>query len=53
MTQTSDAIVIDTGQSGPALAARLTKEGLKTAVIERKLFGVAQGTHRTGVSFFG
>jgi pyruvate/2-oxoglutarate dehydrogenase complex dihydrolipoamide dehydrogenase (E3) component len=39
MTQTYDAIVIGTGQSGPALAARLTKEGLKTAVIERKLFG--------------
>ena len=39
MTQTYDAIIIGTGQSGPALAARLTKEGLKTAVIERKLFG--------------
>jgi len=39
MTQTYDAMVIGTGQSGPALAARLTKEGLKTAVIERKLFG--------------
>ena len=34
-----DAIVIGTGQSGPALAARLTGEGLKTAIIERKLFG--------------
>ena len=34
-----DAIVIGTGQSGPALAARLTKQGLKTAVIERNLFG--------------
>lgn len=39
MTQTYDAMIIGTGQSGPALAARLTKEGLKTAVIERKLFG--------------
>ena len=39
MTQTYDAVVIGTGQSGPALAARLTTEGLKTAVIERKLFG--------------
>ncbi len=39
MTQQFDAIVIGTGQSGPALAARLTKERLKTAVIERKLFG--------------
>ena len=34
-----DAIVIGTGQSGPALAARLTDEGLETAVIERKRFG--------------
>ena len=34
-----DAIVIGTGQSGPALAARLTGEGLRTAIIERKLFG--------------
>jgi len=39
VAQKFDAIVIGTGQSGPALAARLTKEGLKTAVIERKLFG--------------
>jgi pyruvate/2-oxoglutarate dehydrogenase complex dihydrolipoamide dehydrogenase (E3) component len=34
-----DAIVIGTGQSGPALAERMTKEGLKVAVIERKHFG--------------
>ncbi|MFQ6023956.1 MAG: FAD-containing oxidoreductase [Acidiferrobacterales bacterium] len=34
-----DAIIIGTGQSGPSLAARLTKEGLETAIIERKLFG--------------
>jgi pyruvate/2-oxoglutarate dehydrogenase complex dihydrolipoamide dehydrogenase (E3) component len=39
MTQKFDAIVIGTGQSGPSLAARLTKEGMKTAVLERKLFG--------------
>ncbi len=39
MAQKFDAIVIGTGQSGPALAARLTKEGMKSAVIERKLFG--------------
>jgi pyruvate/2-oxoglutarate dehydrogenase complex dihydrolipoamide dehydrogenase (E3) component len=39
MAQKFDAIVIGTGQSGPSLAARLTREGLKTAVIERKLFG--------------
>ena len=34
-----DAIIIGTGQAGPALAARLNKEGLKTAIIERKLIG--------------
>jgi pyruvate/2-oxoglutarate dehydrogenase complex dihydrolipoamide dehydrogenase (E3) component len=34
-----DAIIIGTGQSGPALAQRMTQEGLKTAIIERKLFG--------------
>lgn len=39
MAQRYDAIVIGTGQSGPSVAARLTKEGVKTAIIERKLFG--------------
>ena len=39
VAQNFDAIVIGTGQSGPALAARLTREGMKTAVIERKLIG--------------
>src|SRR5882672_3499031 len=34
-----DAIVIGTGQAAPALCARLDKEGLKTALIERKLLG--------------
>ncbi len=34
-----DAIVIGTGQAGPALAVRLAKAGRKTAIIERKLFG--------------
>ena len=34
-----DAIVIGTGQSGPSLAARLAKEGMRTAIIERKQFG--------------
>jgi pyruvate/2-oxoglutarate dehydrogenase complex dihydrolipoamide dehydrogenase (E3) component len=34
-----DAIVIGTGQSGPALARRLVAVGQKVAVIERKLFG--------------
>ncbi|MEE8454214.1 MAG: FAD-containing oxidoreductase, partial [Limibaculum sp.] len=39
MAEKFDAIIIGTGQSGPALAARMTREGLKTAIIERKLFG--------------
>jgi len=34
-----DAIIIGTGQSGPALAERLTQAGMNTAIIERKLFG--------------
>ncbi len=34
-----DAIVIGTGQSGPALAGRMSDAGMKVAVIERKLFG--------------
>ncbi len=34
-----DAIVIVTGQSGPALAARLAAAGRKVAIIERKRFG--------------
>ena len=34
-----DAIVIGAGQAGPALAARCSKEGLRTAVIERGHFG--------------
>lgn len=39
MTQKYDAIVIGSGQSGPALAQRLTLAGLSTAICERKLFG--------------
>ena len=34
-----DAIVIGTGQSGPALADRFDQEGLKVSVIQRHLFG--------------
>jgi pyruvate/2-oxoglutarate dehydrogenase complex dihydrolipoamide dehydrogenase (E3) component len=34
-----DAIIIGTGQSGPALARRLVAAGSKVAIIERKLFG--------------
>ena len=39
MTVQFDAIVIGTGQSGPALAQRLSDTGMKVAVVERKLFG--------------
>ena len=39
MSTQYDAIIIGTGQSGPALAGRLNQEGLKTAIIERKLVG--------------
>ena len=39
MAERFDAIVIGVGQAAPALCARLDKEGLKTAVIERKLLG--------------
>src|SRR5262245_52020572 len=34
-----DALIIGTGQAGPALAARLDKEGMKVAVVERGKFG--------------
>jgi pyruvate/2-oxoglutarate dehydrogenase complex dihydrolipoamide dehydrogenase (E3) component len=39
MTRRFDAIVIGTGQAGPALASRLSSAGWTVAVIERKLFG--------------
>jgi pyruvate/2-oxoglutarate dehydrogenase complex dihydrolipoamide dehydrogenase (E3) component len=39
MTNQFDAIIIGTGQSGPALAGRLSDAGMKVAVVERKLFG--------------
>jgi pyruvate/2-oxoglutarate dehydrogenase complex dihydrolipoamide dehydrogenase (E3) component len=39
MTEKFDAIIIGTGQAGPSLAQRMTREGLKVAIIERKLFG--------------
>ena len=39
MGEKFDAIIIGTGQSGPSLAARLTRVGMKVAIIERKLFG--------------
>jgi len=34
-----DALIIGTGQAGPALAARLDQEGMKVAVVERGKFG--------------
>ena len=34
-----DAIIIGTGQSGPSLAGRMNREGMKLAVIERNLIG--------------
>ncbi len=39
MAKTYDAIIIGTGQAGPFLAERLAGEGMKVAIIERKLFG--------------
>ena len=39
MTEEFDAIVIGTGQAGPALAVRLAGAGYRTAIIERKRFG--------------
>ena len=39
MANKFDAIIIGTGQAGPSLAQRMTGEGMKTAIIERKLFG--------------
>ncbi len=39
MAQKFDALIIGTGQAGPALAARLDKEGLKVALVEHGKFG--------------
>ena len=39
MPQHCDATVIGTGQAGPSLANRLTKAGMKVAVLERARFG--------------
>ncbi len=39
MPEKFDAIVIGTGQSGPSLAERMTKNGMRVAVIERGKFG--------------
>lgn len=34
-----DALVIGAGQAGPPLAEKLTQQGLRTAIVERQLFG--------------
>ena len=39
MNKVYDAIVIGTGQSGPALAVKLAASGMQVAIIERGLFG--------------
>ena len=39
MAERFDAIIIGTGQAGPSLAQRMTAAGMKTAIIERNLFG--------------
>ena len=39
MAEKFDSVIIGTGQAGPSLADRMTREGMKTAIIERKLFG--------------
>ena len=38
-TESFDAIVVGAGQAGPAIAARCSKQGLRTALIERGHFG--------------
>ncbi len=38
-TETFDAIIVGAGQAGPAIAARCSREGLRSAVIERGDFG--------------
>lgn len=39
MSHRFDAIIIGTGQAGPALAARLAGAGMKIAIVERARFG--------------
>ncbi len=39
MADKFDAIVIGTGQSGPSMASRMSRDGMKVAVIEREKFG--------------
>jgi pyruvate/2-oxoglutarate dehydrogenase complex dihydrolipoamide dehydrogenase (E3) component len=39
MVEKFDVVVIGAGQAGPAVSVRCGREGLKTAIVERKLFG--------------
>lgn len=39
MSERFDAIIIGTGQAGPALASRLSATGMRTAIVERHLVG--------------
>src|ERR1700738_4946605 len=39
MTKTFDAIIIGAGQAAPPLAGRLTRAGMRVALIERDLIG--------------
>jgi pyruvate/2-oxoglutarate dehydrogenase complex dihydrolipoamide dehydrogenase (E3) component len=39
MARTFDAIIVGTGQAGPALAERLSKNGMEVAVVEQDKFG--------------
>ena len=39
MNTTHDAIIIGTGQAGPSLASRLSREGMSVAIVERHLVG--------------
>ena len=39
MIEHFDAIVIGTGQAGPALATKLASSGLSVAIVERKFVG--------------
>ena len=46
MAKRYDAIIIGAGQSGPPRAGRMNQEGLRVAIIERKLMGGAHPPNR-------